>query len=589
MIPTAAIAKYDHATGLNVLLSNGDKHAAVTIDGVTYAANTVSETYTIANAVPETAIVDTENKTITLAVDPAATEFVFTPGEGMMLKATVTETVEEPAEDGTVTTTEVTTVYYNAVPVTNGVTTVEIVKINGEATDGVVYTMTFTKACDHSTCYENIEPTEVLDATCGEDGEAIYICPINGEEFTVVLPATGAHTEGEDIIVDTEATCGAAGVGHTVCTECGATVTENIVIEATGAHTAGEWVETVAPTVEAEGVETLYCSVCGAVMETRPIDKLIAELDPTLFKFNAASLSLMNNLAINYKTNISNFTALDLNVEDVYAKFIIGENEYIISEPTIEYNGSTPYRYVYQLTNIAAHQMNERVYATLVAVKDGVEYVSAVNEYGIEFYAYNQLSKSTTKANIKTLLVDLLNYGAAAQLYKKASTPAEELATCRLTDEWKALGTAEMTPAEDILNATHATVETPTVIMKGASLRLDTAVEIRLKFIPNVAIDNLVLRVVTGGETFEIPASEFVKTDTFSKDGSYYAYFAGLNAHQMRNAVDMTFYDGDTAVSNTVRYSIASYVARNQSTSNTALLNLINAMLTYGDSAYNAK
>ena len=289
----------------------------------------------------------------------------------------------------------------------------------------------------------------------------------------------------------------------------------------------------------------------------------------------------MNNLAINFKTNISNFETLGIDIDDVYAKFMVGDKEYIVRDYTIE-NGTTP-RYVFQLANIAAHQMNEQVFATLVTEKDGVVYESTPLEYGIEFYAYNQLSKDTTAANIKTLLVDLLNYGAAAQLYKNKSTPADQLATRRLTDEWKALGnTALSTPAENITDAFYKTVENPTVTMKGASLRLDTAVEIRLKFAAE-SVEGLVMKVVTGGKTYTV--TEF----TDNGDGTYYAYFAGLNAHQMRQAVDMTIMNGDTAVSNTVRYSIASYVAKYQTSTNANLVNLIKSMLIYGDSAYSAK
>jgi len=157
------------------------------------------------------------------------------------------------------------------------------------------------------------------------------------------------------------------------------------------------------------------------------------------------------------------------------------------------------------------------------------------------------------------------------------------LANGRLTDAQKALGTADLTTsAENITNATYETIENPTVTMKGASLRLDTAVEIRLKFAAE-SVEGLVMKVVTGGKTYTV--SEF----TDNGDGTYYAYFAGLNAHQMRQAVDMTIMNGDIAVSNTVRYSIASYVAKYQTSTNAQLVNLITSMLIYGDSAYNAK
>ena len=61
-------------------------------------------------------------------------------------------------------------------------------------------------------------------------------------------------------------------------------------------------------------------------------------------------------------------------------------------------------------------------------------------------------------------------------------------------------------------------------------------------------------------------------------------YFDGYNASQMSDAVYVTAYIGDTAVSNTLRYSIESYAASKMG-ENTELTELLCAMMKYGDAA----
>ncbi len=48
----------------------------------------------------------------------------------------------------------------------------------------------------------------------------------------------------------------------------------------------------------------------------------------------------------------------------------------------------------------------------------------------------------------------------------------------------------------------------------------------------------------------------------------------------------MTIYDGDTAVSNTARYSIESYVYEAQNSTDENLSSLVTYMIKYGKSAY---
>ena len=96
------------------------------------------------------------------------------------------------------------------------------------------------------------------------------------------------------------------------------------------------------------------------------------------------------------------------------------------------------------------------------------------------------------------------------------------------------------------------------------------------------SIEGLTVKFYTdknpGGWT--VDDSEFVETT-----GGYYVYFDGLKARQMRETVYITVYRGDTAISNTVSYSIESYAYAKQNDSNEKLTALLEAMMKYGDSA----
>ena len=58
---------------------------------------------------------------------------------------------------------------------------------------------------------------------------------------------------------------------YDICTDCGETMNQTVLPLAE--HTWGEWIRTLDPTTEEEGVEERTCSVCGAV-ETRFVEKL---------------------------------------------------------------------------------------------------------------------------------------------------------------------------------------------------------------------------------------------------------------------------------------------------------------------------
>lgn len=293
-------------------------------------------------------------------------------------------------------------------------------------------------------------------------------------------------------------------------------------------------------------------------------------------KFSGASLTLQDNLAINFKASSMLFGQRAYT--DPYVIFSLNGKEVKVDEYMVVDDS-----YIFSFENIAPNQMNDKVTATLYAKYRGGEYASEPRDYSVSDYAYNMLSKSTddSLAKFRTLLVDLLEYGAVSQIYTEYKT--DNLVNASLTEEQKAWGTKETREYKDVLDAAYETIDNPTATWKGAGLNLKDRVEIRLS-VAVEDIEGLTVKVKSesGGE-WTIPSTEFEVADI----GRYNVYFNGLNAGQMSENVYFTVYNGDGAVSNTVCYSVESYVYKYQNSEDTNLAELVKAMMRYGDSAYN--
>ena len=291
--------------------------------------------------------------------------------------------------------------------------------------------------------------------------------------------------------------------------------------------------------------------------------------------FSGASLTLHDNLCINFKANESLFT--EVGYENPYVIFELNGKEFTVSD--YEVSGG---KYVFDFADIAPNNMNDTVKATLYATFDGVEYVSETREYSVATYCYNMLNKYTTPAyaELQTLLVDLLNYGAMSQIYTSYKT--DNLVNAKLTDAQKAWGTSEKPTYETVQNLAYKTIENPTVQWKGGGLNLVDAVTMRFKISANSgSYENLVVKAETDDRIWTIPFETFTETT-----GGYYVYFSGFNAGEMSETVYLTVYENGEAVSNTLSYSIESYAYSKQTSTDENLTNLLEAMMKYGNSAY---
>ena len=247
-------------------------------------------------------------------------------------------------------------------------------------------------------------------------------------------------------------------------------------------------------------------------------------------------------------------------------------------------------RYAYIVEGFAAKEMSSQITATLCGEDENgnVVYGKAI-EYSLRQYAQSQITKASTSAEFKTMMVDFLNYGAAAQIYFGYNTT--DLANTNLTEEQLALGTAD----RELVKALAQT-DSSTTRSKFSTVNLEFESKITIRATTNITGETYTANKDTwyaeakytnylGEETIvTIPFSD-ARIGVDEKDRTYIAVNA-LAAREMSTPVEFTVYDGDgAAVTNTLTYSIETYAASKANGTNVELATLVKAMMKFGDGA----
>ncbi len=246
----------------------------------------------------------------------------------------------------------------------------------------------------------------------------------------------------------------------------------------------------------------------------------------------------------------------------------------------------------YSFRNISAAQMGDQVTAQVFYNQDGVDHMSETLTYSVKQYAMNMLSKTEDPA-LRTLLVDMLNYGAEAQKYFGVRT--DDLVNKDLSEtqqSWASEGddlvgyTPELSSHRElILN------EAATVVFEGASLSLDERVAINYYLDlagQSAAQLELELTWQDGGitKTVTLDGAGF-ETRQVNGRTLYVATLEALNATQMRTVVDARVCrrSDHVSVSDTMRYSVETYAYSKRGDQDENLRTLILVMMKYGDAA----
>lgn len=278
------------------------------------------------------------------------------------------------------------------------------------------------------------------------------------------------------------------------------------------------------------------------------------------------------------------------NIKMEFAKSVFGEDGTIISEDVVEItdytlsniSGKNVLRFVYN--GIFAKEMSVAINANLYEGNNCLESTT----YSVTQYAQKMLANNTIASEMKTFLVDLLNYGSAAQVYFDYNT--ENLANADLTDEQKAYATTEIGQVESKAEKVESAEDE--VRIKGISLSLVNTIDVYVRFdLYNRTTADVYATIdyvdIHGeNKTMTIDGNDF--ESLVGLENRYYIVFSEYGASQMSDMFTVKFFDKatDEAIGDTTTYSIDSYIARTlEKANNQALVDILEAMIKYGNSA----
>ena len=418
-------------------------------------------------------------------------------------------------------------------------------------------------------------------ATCTKNGVKTFTCSKCSHSYTEAIAATD-HTVVIDAAVP--ATCTNSGLTEGKhCSVCNTVLVEQESVARLG-HDYGNYVnngETHTATCSrcnktstANHTYTNGTCICGAKEIVEPI------LDESIKILH--TLDLASDISVTFavaKTALANY-------DSYYLECVLPEysGNAKIGTSTVEVQPVVSGNYYYfTLTGITAVRMGDMVEAVLHMTKGGQEYYSKTDSYSVATYAYGMLN-SSKDAKMLTLCADLLRYGAEAQAFKGYRTDAlvdaamTEVHRGYLSDTSALSFTATDSYIGDLAN--------PTVTWVGKTLDLGS--KVGMKFVFNAKnysgdLSKLSMKVTYQGSTGETKSVTVTGIETYNANNKQYSFtFYGLLASELRTIVDVAIYNGNTQLSETLRYSAESYAAK---TGTTALAGLTKALFAYSDSA----
>ncbi len=308
---------------------------------------------------------------------------------------------------------------------------------------------------------------------------------------------------------------------------------------------------------------------------------------------NASSASVavrhglrMSGATITLESDLSIKVRFDKPVENYYKNIQLVAIDEEGTETVLEefsWNGS---KNEFAFSGISPQRIGDlfdfKLRATSIAGEEVGE--TAPTSYGAITYCNSKLSDEKTE--LTTLIVDLLNYGAAAQIYWDYK--ADSLCNANLTETQKAFATpVDQIPAyEDYLSTKYEEIDNPTVSWKGATLSPNDRIDLRFTIeIPAESDVNTLKMKVKVGDKEAVYVDCTDKEPVANKENRYYQRFTQLLPQELREPVCVTICDAEgNALSNTARYSVSSYAYSNTGDGKEqTLVDFLNTMMAYGD------
>ena len=235
-------------------------------------------------------------------------------------------------------------------------------------------------------------------------------------------------------------------------------------------------------------------------------------------------------------------------------------------------DGNGHLRYVF--TDINPQCIGDPISIKLYATADGSDVVKNLS-YSVRDYCISMLYRNDISAELRTLLSDMLAYGAAAQVY--AGYETNDL----------------VTSGNDINNPTYSTFTPITgnfpgqagasdsgVAWSSVGLTLNDDVAMRFRFYAD-SLENLTARVIINGRWQNYSAEDF----TSLGNNLYELTYDGIKVDEFDKIATCRLIRGNVVTGTIISYSVNTYIQAKQNDSDPALQALVRALYNYGASA----
>ena len=269
-----------------------------------------------------------------------------------------------------------------------------------------------------------------------------------------------------------------------------------------------------------------------------------------LVAIKSVDLTLTDSIAMNYRVAVAKNHELTKDGVPVMT-FQIGGRTYQAEAAESSESGEA-IEYSYSLKELLPQQMSEKVNATV-----SLGEISATKkDYSVQIYCESMLKKDSEALGIstykltalRTLLVDMLYYGDAAQEYIGQTA----VTTAGLTEEQKAWRSSDTTGSASNNRGVSGTASED-YKWQSARLQLRDRVAVVLSFYAKET-ENLVVRATVNGQEKEY--TNFHENG----NGSYSVVLEGVMPTQYETAVSAQLYQGESPIGQKVTYSVGTYV-----------------------------
>lgn len=415
-------------------------------------------------------------------------------------------------------------------------------------------------------CFANVghhyEAT-ITQPTCTENGFTVYSCACGAQYVGDEVSATGHDYE----TVTIPAGCTEDGSVTDTCSVCGDQQVQTL--PAIGHH-----------------YDSGTCTMCG---EGKPV------VQPTISP-KYPTLSFEDEILMNVyfsATMLDDVVELGLiTYSEKVDTWDVASAEYVSDTYHLDADAGL---FVVATDGIAAKCLGDVIYFSVYAkLSDGTYQYSSLIGYSPSAYAYNLLSDPNSTTMLKSLVVAMLNYGAAAQIYFDYRTDA--LVNSSLTEEMHSLVlpydpemVAPVVKA-DVSKVGDFTATEVGFIRKYPSISFEGAFCINFYLEPQMQPEGEMLMYVWDDTTYE--QSDILTAENASsilemfelEQGSYQAVVEGIAAKELDHTVFVSVvytYGEQQYCSGVINYHIGAYCVA-QAKLSTAIQELAAKTAVYG-------